>query len=106
MAEPIYVIVNTGGVTSGAFALTHPQFPLVVQVPSLTASEVRPQFSAVSGSGFSDLMRYDGSGVAFVVHSGAGPAIGVLTRPPSPWGRVSVITSQTAVRTFTLFPTR
>jgi hypothetical protein len=104
MAE-IYVTVASGQTVSGAFALEHPYRPLVILVPSLAAAaEVRPQFSATSGSGFMSMMRPDGSANLFVVCSGAGPGIGIIEHVPSQWGRFSLTGVQTDVRTLTLFP--
>lgn len=105
MANPLYVTVASGQSVSGAFALERPDRPLVVEIPSLAAAtEIRPQFSATSGGPFYTVMRDDGSGVPFTVHSGGGPAYGVLRQVPSPWGRLTLTGSQSDTRTFTLYP--
>lgn len=107
MANPIYVTVASGQSVSGAFALERPDRPLVVGVPSLmVASEVRPQFSQTSGGPFSTLMRDDGSGFPYAVHSGTGPAYGIIRHIPSPWGQFTLTGSQSDVRTFTVYTTR
>ena len=106
MSDPLYITVGTGAAPSAAFTLERPQFPTVIAVPSLTASDVRWQFATTSGGAFADLARSDGSALPFSVHSGTGPAIGLLERMPTPWGRLNVVASQTAVRTFTLLSTR
>lgn len=102
-----YVVVASGQVNSSPFALERPDASLVVHVPSLAAdNEVRPQFGSTSGGPFSTLTRPDGTGAAYAVHSGAGPALGVIERPPFPWGRFSFTGSPGDVRTLTVFPTR
>jgi hypothetical protein len=107
MSNPTYVTVGTATpAVSAAFALERPNHALVVEVPSLTAGgEVRPQFSSTSGGPFWTLQRPDGSGLPYAVHSGAGPAIGVIRDIPSPWGRFSLTGSVTLISTFTLYPT-
>lgn len=100
----IYAIVASGQAVSGAFSLERPDRPLIVEIPSLSAAtEVRPQFSATSGGPFWTVQRRDGSGLPYAVHSGVGPAIGIIERVPTPWGRVTLTGSQSDVRTFTLY---
>ena len=106
MPDPIYLTVGTGAAPSAPFTLERPQLSMVVAVPSLTASDVRPQFGTTSGGGFATLVRPDGSGLPFSIHSGTGPAVGMIERPPTPWGRLNVVASQTEVRTFTIFSAR
>jgi hypothetical protein len=107
MSDPVFVIVNSGQSVSGAFTLERANRPLVVEVPSLSAAaEVRPQFSATSGGPFWTVQRRDGTGLPYTVHSGTGPAIGVIERVPSPWGRLTLTGSQADVRTFTLYASR
>lgn len=107
MSNDVFVIVNSGQSVSAAFALAWPTRPLVVEVPSLNAgAEVRPQFSATSGGPFWAISRTDGSGLPYAVHSGTGPAVGVIGRPPTPWGRISLTSSVTAPTTFTLYSGR
>lgn len=107
MAQPIYVTVGSGGATSGAFTIERPDFPLVIEVPSLSAAtEVRLQFSATSGGPFFGLSRDDGSGLPYAVTSGSGPAYGIVRCIPSPWGRISLVGSQSDTRTFMLYSTR
>ena len=107
MSDPIYAVVQSGQTVSGAFALERPHLPLVVHVPSLAAGNaVNPQFSATSGGPFTTLQKTDGSGAAYSVHSGAGPAFGVIQHPPSPWGRFTFSGSPGDVRTLTLFSAR
>lgn len=106
MAE-LYVVVASGLTVSGPFTLPRPDLPAVVHIPSLAAGNaVNPQFSATSGGPFSTLQRPDGSGAVYSVHSGAGPAIGVMRDIPSPWGRFTFSGSPGDVRTLTLFSAR
>lgn len=108
MPDPIFLTVGTATPTVST-AFTLPQAAnrrLVVEVPSLTAGgEIRPQFSATSGGPFWPLQRLDGSGALFTVHSGAGPAIGVIT-PPTPFGRFTFTGSVTLVSTLKLYEAR
>lgn len=107
MSDPTFVTVASGQSISGAFTLAWLTRPLVVAVPSLNAAaEIRPQFSATSGGPFWMLSRTDGSGLPYTVHSGAGPAIGLIERIPTPWGRLTLTGSQSDVRTFTLYASR
>lgn len=107
MSASYIVGINSGQSVSAAFALERADLGLVIEVPSLSAgSEVRPQFSATSGGAFWTMQRPDGSGSPYAVHSGVGPAIGVIERLPSPWGRVLLTTSVTAPTTFTLYSVR
>lgn len=104
MSNPVFVIVNSGQSVSGAFTLERANRPLVVEVPSLNAgTEVRPQFSTISGGPFWTVQRRDGSGLPFTVHSGVGPAIGLIERVPTPWGRFTLTGSQSDVRTLVLY---
>ncbi len=105
MADLFYVSVLSGQAVTGAFAFERSDRPLIVHIPSLSAAtEVRPQFSATSGGPFSTLMRDDGSGAPYAVHSGGGPGYGVIRSVPSPWGRFTFTGSQSDVRTLTLYP--
>lgn len=107
MADPIYILVASGQTVSGAFTLERPDLSLVVHVPSLVAAnDVRPQFSATSGGPFVNLLRSDGSGAIFSVHSGAGPAYGLIEQPPFPWGRFTFSGSPGNVQTMTLYATK
>ena len=103
MSDVYYVLVGTATpAVSQAFTLNRADRRLVVDVPSLTAGgELRPQFSATSGGPFWTLQRLDGSGLPFTVHSGAGPAIGMVT-PPTPFGRFVSTSSVTQIATLTL----
>lgn len=107
MSDTYYVTVGTATPTvSQAFTLNRSDWKMVVEVPSLTAGgELRPQFSITSGGPFQNLTRLDGTGLPFVVHSGAGPALGVIT-PPTPWGRFVSTSSVTLISTITLFEVR
>src|SRR5438552_15985752 len=109
---PDYVTTASGAYSpttvSSAAYLVRP-YPLAIQVPSLSAgSEVRLQFATTSGGSgtgdfWSDLQKFDGTAAPFVVYSGAGPGVGYLPfGPPTPYVRVSLVASQTQVRTFTL----
>jgi hypothetical protein len=107
MANPTFVTVASGQSVSGAFTLERANRPVVVEVPSLSAAaEVRPQFSVTSGGPFWTVQRLDGSGAPFTVHSGTGPALGVIERVPSPWGRLSLTSSVTVPTTFVLYSGR
>lgn len=107
MATQFVTVGTATPAVSTAFTLERPDRPLVVEVPSLTAGgEVRPQFSATSGGPFWTLQRPDGSGLPYAVHSGAGPAIGVIDGSPTPWGRFSLTGSVTLISTFTLYSGR
>ncbi len=107
MADFQYVLVSSGQTVSAAFALERPDRPFVVEVPSLAAGNgVVPQFSQASGGPFYNLMRDDGSGAVYAVHSGAGPGYGVIRHLPSPWGRFSFTGSPGDVRTLTIYTTK
>ncbi len=108
MAGPYYVTVGTATpAVSTAFALDRSDQSVVVEVPSLTAGgELRPQFSATSGGPFWLLQRLDGTGLPYAVHSGAGPAIAVVERPPTQWGRFSFLGSVTLISTLTIYTAR
>ena len=108
MADPIYTVVASGLTVSGAFALERPDLSHFILVPSLVnGCEVRPQFSATSGGPFYNVTRPDVAGAPiWVISSGTGPALGLIDRPPTPWGRISVVGSPGNVQTFTLYPTR
>jgi hypothetical protein len=107
MPEPYAIVVASGQSVSNAFAIERPNRSLVVEVPSFTAGgEVRTQFSSTSGGAFWTLQRPDGTGLPWAVHSGGGPAIGLIERIPSPWGRLILTSSVTAPTTFLLYTTR
>lgn len=107
MSNLSYVSVLSGQAVSGPFTLERSHRPLVVEIPSLSAAtEVRLQFAATSGGPFSTLMRDDGSGFPYAVHSGGGPGYGVIRSVPSPWGRFVFTGSQSDTRTLTLYATR
>ena len=107
MADFWYVVVASGQTVSGAFALERPDRPFAVEVPSLAGGNgVIPQFSSTSGGPFFNLQRDDGSGAPYAVHSGPGPAYGIIRHCPSPWGRFSFTGSPGDVRTLTLYATR
>lgn len=99
----MYVSVASGATVSSAFALNRGTASqgLVVLVPSLTATEVRVQFTSASGTApFSTLFRADGTGIPFAVTSGPGPAWGHVPAAPTPWGRIQCTAAQTDTRTF------
>jgi hypothetical protein len=113
MPDFILVISGTTGVAgqaspSSATALNRP-IPYAIYVPSLSpTSEVRLQFAQTSGGSgvgdsFSDLQRLDGTGLPHTVYSGAGPAFAPLMYLPTPWVRISLVASQTSVRTFGVY---
>ncbi len=104
-----FAVLSGGGSVSSAASLVRP-YPLGVQVPSLSAaSEVRLQFASTSGAAgtgdfWSDLQKLDGTAAPYVVYSGPGPGFGYVPfAPATPYLRVSLVASQTQVRTFTVF---
>src|SRR2546426_234664 len=105
---PDFLTIASGATVSSAFFVVRP-YAFAVQVPSMTASELRLQFAATSGASgtgdfWGDLIRYDGTGVPYSVSSGAGPAMGYLPfATPTPFLRLSAAVAQTGVRTFALF---
>jgi len=103
MSEPVYTCVLSGQSLSSPFALERSDKSVAVFVPSLSAaSEVQLHFSQTSGSACVPLFCLDGSGKPCVVASGAGPFWGCLPIPPTPWGKVVLVGSQSDVRTFCL----
>jgi len=108
MSSPFFVVVGTGGLTSGAFTLEDAGKPFFVEVPSLSqATAVRLQFTTTSGTApFQDVFRQDGSGTFHVVASGPGPAYGYSPRPPTPWGRIALANTPTLVTTFGIYSLR
>lgn len=108
MPGPYYVTVGTATpAVSGVFAIAGAHRALVVETASLAAGgEVRPEFSATSGGTMRPFYRPDGSGLLYTVSSTQNPAIGVIERPPSPWGRFTLTTSVTLITTFTLIEVR
>lgn len=108
MPAPVFVTVASGQTTSGAFFLEAANRAIAVSVPSLnTGNEVRIQFTATSGMApFRDLQRTDGTGNPYSVYSGTGPAFGIVPRPPTACGRISLpsaSTSLTGTNTFGLY---
>lgn len=100
----IYANVLSGQSVSAQFRLDHNQFPLAIQVPSLSAaSEVRIQFAAQSGGPF---YTYFDGGAPLVVASGAGPAWGRVRDPVTGWARISLVGSQSDTRSFMMHPVR
>lgn len=73
-------------------------------VPSLNSTEVRLQFTTTSGGLFTTAYRPDGTGTPFVVYSGAGPGFGIFPFVLTSHVRVTLVASQTDVRTFELVP--
>ena len=108
MADPIYTVVASGLTVSGAFTLDRPDLSYFILVPSLVnGCEVRPQFSATSGGAFYNVTRPDAAAAPIlVVLSGTGPAFGMIDRPLTHWGRISIVGSPGNVQTFTLYSTR
>ncbi len=106
MAE-IYLVCNSGALTSPAFTLEDPTKHVALAVPSLSvATAVTLQFTATSGSApWLSVARLDGTGAPHTVASGPGPAFGPLPQLPTRYGRVAFANSQTLVHTLTLFTT-
>jgi len=103
----IYSRVLSGQSVSEQFRLEQNQFPLAIECPSLNpASEVRLQFAQASGGQFYTLYKSDGSGVPHAVMSGAGPGWGLLSDPVTSWARVSLVGSQSDLRSFGMHPVR
>ena len=106
---PDSLTIASGAQVSSAYFFQRP-YRLAIQVPSLTATEVRVQFAATSGASgtgdfWADLARYDGTGIPWSAYSGSGPAFTYLAfAPPTPFLRLSVTVSQTNVRSFLVFP--
>jgi len=89
-----FVEVASGASTSSPFTLEHADRGFSVFVASISGSSVFLQFAQTSGGPvWHDLARSDGSGGPFVVYSGAGPGVGYVERPVTPWGRFRLSTS-------------
>jgi hypothetical protein len=102
---PDYVVVASGVPSVSPQVFIARPYPFAVFVPSLSpASEVRVQFAQTSGAGgiagdvFSDLQRVEG-GITTAIYSGAGPGWGFVEFNPTPFARISLVASQTSVRT-------
>ena len=108
MPAEYYVTVGTATpAVSQTFAIEQAHFALAVFTNTLAAGgEVRPQFAATSGGTTLPFYRPDGSGLPYTVTSHQNPAIGVIERPPTPWGRFVLTSSVTAITTFTLLVAR
>lgn len=104
MPGRLYLTLQNGQTVSSAFVMDTPGRTFAVEVPSNgTAASVGVQFTTTSGVGvFSALQRMDGSGAAFSIHSGNGPAFGVLPGCPTPWGRLALSAAPTSVISFSL----
>ena len=100
MPGPVFATIAQSATASTPFALALSHRPVAILVPSLApASEVRIQFASSSvGVDFADLARWDGTGAAFSLTSGAGPAWASVL-PTTPWARVTVSQPQLDVRT-------
>src|SRR5438445_12783803 len=106
MAGAYFLSIASGFAVSSAFSLDRPAPQLCVIVPSMTACELRIEFGSSSGAGFGALVRPDGSGNFWSVHSGSGPATALIPLA-TPWARLSTTgTNQTGTRSFTLLVTR
>lgn len=107
MPGPIFVTVANGQSVSSAFAIDHPATHISIEVPSFgTGASVNLHFTSTSGGGaFLPLMREDGSALPYAVLSGTGGGWGVV-RYPSPFGRISLGATQSAIMSFTILPKR
>jgi hypothetical protein len=103
MPGPYIVTVANGQTVSSAFFIDKPCGLAVIEVASFgTASNVTLEFTQTSGTApFSPLQRTDGSGQAHAVFSGTGGGWAAFV-PPTPFGRVKLGASQSAVTTFTI----
>lgn len=108
MPGTYYVTVGTATPTvSGIFTIEESHLSLAVFTNTLAAGgEVRPQFASTSGGTMQAFYRPDGSGLLYTVTSQQNPGVGVIERPPSPWGRFSLTSSVTTITTFTLMVVR
>lgn len=105
MPGRVYLTVQNGQSVSSAFVMDTAGRTFAVEVPSNgVAASVAIQFTATSGGTFSTLQRMDGSGVAFSIHSGNGPALGIIPTCPTPWGRLVLSAAPSAVMSFSLIP--
>ena len=70
-----------------------------------TAAAIFIEFALTSGTApFQRLQRSDGTG-AYVVHSGTGDAVGLVTSPPSPWLRLAVSSDPSSPMSYTILET-
>jgi hypothetical protein len=100
-----FVSVLSGATTSTPFTLYPANHPVAVQCSSASTGEVRISFAQTSGTGpFAILSRMDGSGFPYSVVSGGAERIGIVTQPPTPWGRIELAVAAIDTRSFTLSP--
>src|SRR5689334_16311278 len=110
MPGPYIVTCGSGGIVTSCFTLDKPARALAVFAPaSHSTSDVRVDFATTSGAGgtgdaFTTLFRPDGSGLFFSVFSGANARVGVVPFLPSPFGRLSFVSSQVGVASYTIVP--
>jgi len=94
------VTIASGSQASSPFTIDRPAGMLCVFVPSMSpATDIRLEVAQASGTGFAPLVRADGSGVPFSVHSGSGPAVAQVP-VVSPWGRLFASVAQADLRSF------
>jgi hypothetical protein len=77
---------------------------LAIHCSSHDGSGVMVQFLISSGdTQWSTLARMDGTGAAFIVHSGTPAGFGIVPRVPSPWCRILLAAApSTDPRSFTI----
>jgi hypothetical protein len=103
---PAPYIVNcaSGGLVTSMFVLDRPAVALAIFSPqSHSASAIRVDFSAASAGPFAPLARGDGTGLAFVVASGAGALSGVVPVVGN-FGRLTFTDSQVTVCSYLVVP--
>jgi hypothetical protein len=103
MPGPVYLTIANGQTVSSAFTLERSDRCLVIEVPSYgTAASLLVHFTATSGTApFSPPFRRDGAGAPHTVFSGTAGGWGSVY-PMTPYGRLVLGASQSAVMTFTL----
>ena len=110
MAEALPI--NSGFTVSSGITLARSDARYAFSIPiSMSAVQIIPQFSTVDPSlatsaQYGDLARPDGTGLAFVATSGAGPLTSNVFYPPTPFMRLRFSAATTCTVTATLLPVR